>query len=76
MPRIQVKDVPTETHAVLSRRAVEAHQALQEYLLGRLIEKAATPTVEEIVERAGGRGGGSVSFSDALTALAEDRGRR
>ncbi|MGH9088168.1 MAG: FitA-like ribbon-helix-helix domain-containing protein [Acidimicrobiales bacterium] len=76
MPSVQVKDVPPETHAVLRRRAAEARQSLQEYLRGWLIEEAATPTVEEVLERAGGRAGGSVSFSDALAALGEDRDRR
>lgn len=76
MPSVQVKDVPDETHAVLRRRAAAAHQSLQEYLRQRLIEEAATPTVEEVMERAGGRAGGSVSFADAVVALRDDRDRR
>ncbi len=32
--------------------AAAAHQSLQEYLRGRLIAEAATPTVEEILARA------------------------
>ena len=76
MPSVQVKDVPDETHAVLRRRAAAAHQSLQEYLRQRLIEEAATPTVEEVMERAGGRAGGSVSFADAVAALRDDRDRR
>lgn len=76
MPSVQVKDVPAETHAVLRQRAAAAHQSLQEYLRQRLIEEAATPTVEEVLERAGGRAGGSVPFSEAVEALREDRDRR
>lgn len=76
MPSIQVKDVPSETHAVLRRRAAAAHQSLQEYLRARLIEDAATPTVEEVMDRAGGRAGGSVSFAAATEALRDDRDRR
>lgn len=76
MPTIQVKDVPPETHAVLRRRAAEARQSLQEYLRQRLIDEASRPTVEEVLQRAGGRAGGSVPFSEAQAALREDRDRR
>jgi antitoxin FitA len=76
MPSIQIKDVPEETHAVLRRRAAAAHQSLQEYLLTRLIDEASGPTVEEILDRAGGRAGGSVPLSAATAALRQDRARR
>ena len=76
MPSIQIKDVPEETHAVLRRRAAAARQSLQEYLLGRLIDEAGSPTIEEILERAGGRAGGSLTFAAATEALREDRARR
>ena len=72
MPSVQVKNVPAETHAVLRRRAATANQSLQEYLRQWLIEEAATPTVEEILERAGG----TVPFSEAIAVLHEDRDRR
>jgi antitoxin FitA len=76
MPSIQIKEVPAETHAVLRRRAATAGQSLQEYLRGRLIEEASAPTVDEVLDRAGGRAGGSVSFAAATEALHEDRARR
>jgi len=76
MPSVQVKDVPPETHAVLRQQAAAAHQSLQEYLRQRLIEEAATPTVQEVLGRAGGRAGGSVPFAEAVAALREDRDRR
>jgi len=76
MPSIQVKDVPPETHAVLRRRAAAAHQSLQEYLRARLIAEAASPTLEEILDRAGGRAGGSLSFRTTVEALRDDRDRR
>jgi plasmid stability protein len=76
MPSIQIKDVPEQTHAVLRQRAAAAHQSLQEYLLTRLTAEAASPTLEEVLDRAGGRAGGSVSFSAAVSALREDRARR
>lgn len=73
---IQIKDVPEETHAVLRRRASVAHQSLQEYLRSRLIAEASTPTVDEVLERAGGRAGGSVPFSAATDLLREERAGR
>jgi plasmid stability protein len=76
MPSVQVKDVPDETHRVLRQRAAAAHQSLQEYLRARLIAEAASPTLEEVLDRAGGRAGGSVTFGAAVEALREDRDRR
>lgn len=76
MPSIQIKDVPEQTHAVLRQRAAAASQSLQEYLRSRLIAEADSPTVDEVLERAGGRAGGRVSFADALDDLAQDRAGR
>lgn len=76
MPNIQVKNVPEETHAVLRERAAAAHQSLQEYLLARLIRDAQQPTLEEVLERAGARAGGSLSVADAVSTLRSERARR
>jgi plasmid stability protein len=76
MPSVQIKDVPETTHAVLRQRAAAAHQSLQEYLLTQLVEQAARPTLDEVLDRAGGRAGGSVSFEDAVHAIRSDRDRR
>ena len=76
MTSVQIKDVPEETHAVLRQRAARAHQSLQEYLRSRLIEEAAMPTVEEVLERAGLRSGGSLTFSAAIEAVRSDRDSR
>ena len=73
---IQIKDVPDETHAVLRRRAAAAHQSLQEYLRSRLIAEASAPTVDEVLDRAGGRAGGSVPFAAAAETLRAERARR
>jgi plasmid stability protein len=76
MTSVQIKDVPEETHAVLRQRAARAHQSLQEYLRSRLIEEAAIPTLEEVLERAANRTGGSVPLSTAAKAVRSDRDRR
>lgn len=65
-----------ETHSVLRQRAARAHQSLQEYLPSRLIEEAAIPTLEEVLERAANRTGGSVPLSAAAKAVRSDRDRR
>jgi plasmid stability protein len=76
MPSVQIKDVPEQTHAVLRRRAAAAHQSLQEYLRSRLIEEASQPTLDEVLDRAGGRSGGSVPLKAAVTTVRADRDRR
>jgi antitoxin FitA len=76
MPSVQIKDVPAETHAVLRQRAAAAHQSLQEYLRSRLIAEASSPTLDEILDRAGGRSGGSVPLRSAARLLEDERARR
>lgn len=76
MPSIQIKDVPESTHAVLRQRAAVAHQSLQEYLRCRLIAEADQPTLDEVLDRAAGRAGGSVPVADAVKTLQGDRARR
>lgn len=76
MPSIQVKDVPDEVHATLRRRAAEARMSLQEYLLARLEQDANTPTLDEVLDRAGGRAGGRVPLTAAVEAVRADRDAR
>jgi hypothetical protein len=76
MPSIQIKDVPERTHAVLRRRAAAANQSLQEYLRTWLIAEADQPTLDEVLDRAGTRSGGSVPLTAAVTAVRDDRARR
>lgn len=76
MPSVQIKNVPEQTHAVLRRRAAQANQSLQEYLLARLVEEASAPTLDEVLDRAGSRAGGSVTLEQATAAIRSDRDRR
>jgi plasmid stability protein len=73
MPSVQIKDVPADVHAVLRRRAAAAGQSLQEYLLARLVTDARRPTLDEVLERAGGRAGGSTRLADAARVVRADR---
>jgi hypothetical protein len=75
VPSIQVKDVPADVHAVLRKRAANNGMSLQEYLLAHLVEEASTPTLDEVLDRAGGRSGGSVLLDVAVAAVRGDRER-
>lgn len=76
MATIQIKNVPPETHAVLTRRAAAAHQSLQAYLLSRLESEAGRATNAEIFDRLRAVGGGALSVEAAVETLREDRDRR
>jgi hypothetical protein len=76
MPSIQVKDVPADVHDTLRRRAAAAGMSLQEYLLARLSADAASPTLDEVLDRAGGRAGGDVPLEAAVRAVRADRDGR
>lgn len=76
MPSIQVKGVPDEVHATLRRRAATAGQSLQEYLLARLVDDAHTPTLDEVLGRAGDRAGGRAGFTAVTEAIRVDRDAR
>lgn len=76
MPSIQVKDVPDEVHATLRKRAAAAGMSLQEYLRGRLVAEATTPTLDEVLDRAGQRAGGKATLRDSVRAVRVDRGTR
>jgi antitoxin FitA len=67
MKNIQVRNVPERVHKVLRRRAADAGQSLQEYLLQLLEERAAKPTIKELFaeierRRSGGRMGDSAKL--------------
>ncbi len=69
MPSIQIKDVPSDVHAELRRRAGRAGKSLQEYLLAMLSEEASHPPLDDLLERAGGRAGGTAPFRAAVEIL-------
>jgi hypothetical protein len=50
--------------------------SLQEHLLAHLVTESSSPTVDEVLERAGRRAGGSVATRDAVWAVRADRGSR
>ena len=76
MPSVQIKGVPEAVHAELRRRATVAGQSLQEYLLAHLIEEVRYPPIDEVLDRAGARRGGRLSFEDAVASIRKDRDSR
>ena len=71
MPSIQVKDVPSEIHSVLQRRAAASGQSLQEYLLGRL--RIEAPTIDELFSRIEQRLDGNISLKAAAQLVRAER---
>ena len=77
IPNIQVRDVSSEVHEALVRRAaVVAGQSLQQYLTAQLVRIAATPTLNEVLDRIEGRNKGSLDAAGVVNALEAERARR
>lgn len=76
MPNVQVRDVPDEVHEALVRRAEHAGQSLQQFLALQLSMIAATPTIDEMLERIEHRPKGQLSAMSSIEAIDEERARR
>jgi len=76
MPNVQIREVPDDVHNELVRRAELAGQSLQQYLSAQLASIAATPTLDDVLERIENRSKGQLSKADAVSALEEERARR
>lgn len=70
---IQVKDVPDDVHAKLRMRASKKGYSLQEYLLRKLVDEARQPDLDEVLERASHRSGGSLPLATAAELLRTER---
>jgi len=76
MPNVQIRQVPDDVHNELVRRAELAGQSLQQYLSAQLASIAATPTLDDVLERIENRSKGQLSKADAVSSLEEERARR
>ena len=76
MPNVQIREVPDAVHNELVRRAERAGQSLQQYLSAQLASIAATPTLDDVLERIEKRSKGQLSKADAVSALEDERARR
>lgn len=74
---ITVRGVPNYVRDELAARAARAHQSLQEYLRGMLIDSATRPPVADVVARARTRVEVTGAIVDATSILAaRDADRR
>jgi hypothetical protein len=73
---MQIKDVPSDVHRVLKRRAAVAGQSLQEFLLAHLTDYARKPTLDEVFKTIEQRTGGDISTAFAVEAQRADRDSR
>lgn len=76
MPHIQVRDVSDEVHEALVRQAAAAGQSLQHYLAEQLSVIAATPTLDEVLDRIERRRGGRLGPREAVAHLEAERAGR
>ncbi|MFN8034850.1 MAG: hypothetical protein U0V73_02825 [Acidimicrobiia bacterium] len=76
MANVQIRHVPEHVHDVFRRRAAEAGQSLQEYLLGVLVREAESETVDEVLARAARRRATSLTPAKAVEYLRADREAR
>ena len=76
MPNVQIREVPDDVHNEFVRRAERAGQSLQQYLSAQLASIAATPTLDDVLERIEKRSKGQLSKADAVSALEDERARR
>jgi hypothetical protein len=76
MPNVQIRDVPEEVHEALVRRAELAGQSLQQFLAAQIAAIAATPTLDEMLDRIDRRPKGRLSRRDAIAAVDAERARR
>lgn len=74
MATLYVRDLSDEALAELKIRAARSRQSLQAYARTLLEEEAATPSVEDVVERIRLRVSAELSVDDVLGDL--DAGRR
>lgn len=73
---ITVRDVPDGVRDELAARAARAHQSLQEYLRGMLIDSVARPPLADVIARARTRvevTGVTVDAGSILAARDADR---
>lgn len=70
---IQVRDVPDDVHAELRRRATTAGMSLSDFTRQELSRLARRPSLGDLLDRAAGRNGDSMTFADAREAVTSER---
>ena len=73
MANVLVRDVPDDVHSALQRRAADAGQSLQQYLVGELTRLATRPVMSDVLARAATLTGGRVGLLTAVADLQAER---
>lgn len=77
MATIQIKHVPPDVHAELRRRADDAGQSLQEFMLALVRVHASRPTIGEVWrdlgEAAAGGPASPIGFAEAIALRDSER---
>lgn len=68
--------MPDQVHETLVRRAERAGQSLQQYLAGQLANIAATPTLDDVLDRVEVRSKGRLTRKEAIESTDAERARR
>lgn len=76
MPHVQVRNVPDDVHAELTRRADRSGQSLQQYLNDQLARLASTPSLDDVLDRLDLEANGTLSIDTARETLEAERARR
>lgn len=72
MPKmIQIRNVPDDVHRDITERAAKAGMTLSDYLKREVVRLAATPSLEEIMERVRSRRRPTLSETPAEIIRAE-----
>ena len=73
MKSILIREVPTELHLLLKRRAKTKGQSLQQYLLTELTALAQRPTIDEVLKRIESRSLAKVDMDAVVRDLDQER---
>ncbi len=76
MPNVLVRDLPSDVHAALQRKAEHRHQSLQQYLAAELRRLAEHRSISEILDDVEAQRGGRVGLSTSVEDLNEERAAR
>jgi hypothetical protein len=71
---VQIRDVPDDVHAELTRMAEEVDMSLNKFLLAELRQIALRGRNVDVVRRARGRSGPRLSTADIVDELRTARG--
>ena len=76
MTNLLIRNIPDDVHAVLTRRAQNSGQSVQQYLLRLVVTDTATPTLSEVLSDIGRNEGGRIDLAQVVEDLEAERSRR